>query len=72
MAGSLLEVRGVLLDEIRPLRREIFLRKNCFHRAFVDAQAAVDAGVGIDKELVHRRKICFVLGGMNAINATAS
>ncbi len=44
-AGALLLiVCGVLLDERRPLGRQVFLGEDGRHRALVDAEAAVDAG----------------------------
>src|SRR4051812_24617989 len=44
----LLIVRGVFLDEGFPLGGQVFLGEDGLDGAFVDAQAAVDAGIGVD------------------------
>src|SRR4051794_40429933 len=52
-----LEILGVLFDEARPLRRKVFLREDRGHRALVDAQAAVDARVGVDVQHLGRLEL---------------
>ena len=39
-----------------------------FGRAFVDAEAAVDAGVGIDEELGGGGEVGFVFSGVEAVD----
>src|SRR4051794_669990 len=43
-----LVVERVALDEVVPLGGEVVLGEDGFHRALVDAEAAVDAGVVVD------------------------
>ncbi len=63
-------VVDVDLDVLRPFFGQVFLREDCLHRALIDAQAAVDAGVGVDVELIARAEVGFGLGGVDAVNRT--
>ncbi len=58
------------LDVLRPFFGQVFLGEDRLHRALIDAQAAVDAGVGVDVQLVTRAEVGFGLGGVNAVNRT--
>ena len=64
----LLVVRRVLFNELRPLAGQVFLREDGGDGALIDAQAAIDAGVGVDKEHLRRLKVRVVFGGMDAID----
>jgi len=65
---SLLEVIQIELDEAVPFSGEVFLREDRLDGAFVDAEAAVDAGVGIDVELIGLAEVGLILGGMDAVD----
>src|SRR5256885_8829511 len=64
----LLVVSRVLLDERRPLRRQLVLREDGRHRALVHAQVAVDARVGVDVKHLCFRESGFILGRMNTVH----
>jgi hypothetical protein len=44
------------------------LWKDRLHRAFIDAEIAVDAGVGIDEQLIYGGEVGFILGRVNAVH----
>ena len=58
----------VFLDEAGPFGGEVFLGEDGGDGTFVDAEAAIDAGVGIDEEHLFSAECAFVFGGMNAID----
>ncbi len=68
--NSTLEIIDVDLDVLGPFFREVFFRVDGLDGAFVDAEAAVDAGVWIDVELVSFFEAAFILGWMDAIHGT--
>jgi len=47
---------------------EDFQGEDRLHRAFIDAQSAIDARVRINIEHFRGSEIGFILGGVNAIN----
>ena len=51
-----------------PFLREVFFREDRLNRAFVDTEAAVDARIGIDEELVGILVLAAILRGMDAIH----
>jgi hypothetical protein len=63
-------MRGVLCDEASPLSRKVFLGEDRLNGAFIDTQAAIDTGIGVDEKLVGFCKVRFILGGMDAIDRT--
>ena len=68
--GALLLVMiRVDLDVLFPFRGDIVFRKNRFDRAFVDAQPAINAGVGIDVQHFVAVEFAFILAAqVNAID----
>src|SRR5688500_16094113 len=64
----LLVVRRVLLNERRPLRRQLILREDGRHRALVHAQVAVDARLRVDVKHLRFRESGFILGRMNTVH----
>jgi hypothetical protein len=62
---------GVLLRKVCPFLRHIILRKDSRYRARRNASAAVDALDWIDKQLIGRTVIGFVLLGVDAIDWTS-
>src|SRR3989304_2879303 len=63
-------VLGVDLDERAPFVGELFLGKDGGDRADRLARAAVDAGLGVDIELLRSLESLFVLRGMDAVHGT--
>ena len=51
-SGRLFVILRVLFDKRSPLLGQIFLGEDCLHRAFVHAQAAIDARVGVNVQLL--------------------
>ena len=66
----LVEVCGVLLREIRLVGRELVDGEDGIRRADRDAVAAVDALVGIDKQLGHRVCAGLIAHGMDRGGST--
>jgi hypothetical protein len=64
----LLVILRVLFDEVVPFGGKVFLGEDGFDGAFVDAEAAIDAGVIIDIKHFGAGEIGFIFGGMNAIH----
>src|SRR5436190_20036366 len=60
----------VLLNKRRPLGREVFLGEDGGHRALINAEPAVNAGVGVDIEHFSRLERRLVLGGVDAVHRT--
>jgi hypothetical protein len=67
-SALVLEVVQVDLDVLVPLRRHVFLLEDGLDGALVDAEGAVDSGVGVDVELVDGAEVGLVLGGMDAVD----
>tara|TARA_B100000941_G_C28460876_1_gene530669 strand:- start:798 stop:1094 length:297 start_codon:yes stop_codon:yes gene_type:complete len=65
---QLLKVISVLGDVVGPFFGQIFFREDGLDRTLIDAQTAVNAGVGIDVKHFRRFKVVVVLGGMNAVH----
>jgi hypothetical protein len=63
-----LKMVGIDLNVLLPFSRNVVFRENGLHGAFVDAQAAVNAGVGVDVEHVGAAKFRLILAGMDAID----
>src|SRR5205814_5329080 len=67
-SALLLVMVRIDLDVLLPFRRHVVFRKNRLHRAFVHAQAAVDAGVRINKKLGGIGKRSFILARVDAVD----
>jgi hypothetical protein len=68
MTVELFVVISVLGDVVGPFFGQVFFGEDGLDRALIDAQPAVNAGVGVDVEHVRGFKVVVVLGGVNAVN----
>ncbi len=62
------EVVDVDLDVFVPGLREVFLGVDGLDGALIDAEAAVDAGIGVDVELIVLFEVGLVTGGVDAVD----
>jgi hypothetical protein len=65
----LVEVQ-IHLHEAGPFIGKVLFGEDGADGAFVHTQAAIDACVGIDVQLIGAIEFRFILGGMNAVNGT--
>src|SRR4029450_5946974 len=59
---------GVDLRVLRPLLGQLFLREDRLDRAYGDTSAAIDAGLGVDVQLVLALELRLVLLGVDAVH----
>src|ERR1043166_6021575 len=63
-----LEVIGIQLNEMVPLRRNFIAIKDGLHGAFIDAKATANAVARVDEKLFGGWKAVFIGAGMNGVD----